>query len=115
AKEKALFAWSGGAMAVSTRVVLFHDDPPQGPGVSEVLDAGLGLVPGAVFFPQPEQRLRVSDPARVRRLVTRYAPSICLALPSRSRVTWKDGKFSSSDGVVEMHADGSLTDFQVSR
>ena len=31
-KGKTVFAWSAGAMAVSERVVLFHDDPPQGPG-----------------------------------------------------------------------------------
>jgi hypothetical protein len=28
--DKTVFAWSAGAMAVSERVVLFHDDPPQG-------------------------------------------------------------------------------------
>ena len=32
--SRVVFAWSAGAMAISERVVLFHDDPPQGPGVS---------------------------------------------------------------------------------
>ena len=104
---KAVFAWSGGAMAVSDRVVLFHDDPPQGPSVSEVLDAGLGLVPGVVVLPQPEQRLQLGDPQRVRRLVHRFLPARCLALPSRSRVTWRGGKLGQADGVVELLPDGS--------
>ena len=104
--RKLVFAWSGGAMAVSDRVVLFHDDPPQGPGVSEVLDAGLGLVPGAVVLPQPEQRLKLADRERVQRLVNRFRPARCLALPARSRVTWRDGKFTSAEGVLELHEDG---------
>ena len=38
-------AWSAGAMVLTERVVLFHDDPPHGAGIAEVLDVGLGLVP----------------------------------------------------------------------
>lgn len=101
-RDKAVFAWSGGAMAVSDRVVLFHDDPPQGPGVSEILDAGLGLAPGAVFLPQPEQRLNLADKQRVQRLVHRFLPARCLALPARSRVTWRDGQYLDAQGVVEL-------------
>ena len=40
---RALFAWSAGAMAACERIVLFHDSPPQGQGVPEVLESGLGL------------------------------------------------------------------------
>lgn len=111
AGRKVVFAWSGGAMAVSDRVVLFHDDPPQGPGVSEILDAGLGLVPGAVVLPQPEQRLQLGDKARVRRMVNRFLPARCLALPSRSRVTWRKGRFSSAEGVLELRSDGENRPF----
>ena len=32
---KTIFAWCAGAMAISERVVLFHDSPPQGPGAAE--------------------------------------------------------------------------------
>lgn len=108
---KAVFAWSGGAMAVSDRVVLFHDDPPQGPGVSEVLDAGLGLVPGVVLLPQPEQRLQLNDRQRVHRLVNRFLPARCLALPSRSHLTFRDGRFSSVEGVLELRLDGEHVPF----
>jgi hypothetical protein len=108
---RVVFAWSGGAMAISERVVLFHDDPPQGPGASEVLDAGLGLVPGVVVLPQPEQRLHLSRTDRVQGLVRRFAPAICLALPARSRVTWLKGKFTSADGVIQLRDDGGNTPF----
>jgi len=40
-------------------VILFHDTPPQGRGVSQVLDEGLGLAPGVVALPSPRQRLRL--------------------------------------------------------
>jgi len=102
-----VFAWSGGAMAVSDRVVLFHDDPPQGPGASEVLDKGLGLVPDVVALPQPEQRLNLERPERVQILARRFAPAICLALPSGSGVVFRQDRFVRSDGAVELREDGS--------
>ena len=102
-----VFAWSGGAMAVTDRLVLFHDDPPQGPGASEVLDKGLGLVPQVVALPQPEQRLKLDSAERVRILAQRFAPALCLALPSRSSVVFRDGSFQRPDGVFELREDGS--------
>ena len=107
-----VFAWSGGAMAVSERVVLFHDDPPQGPGASEVLDAGLGLCPGAVFFPEPEKRLRLDRKDRVAGLARRFAPSLCLTLPARARVTWREGRFSSAHGVQRLRSSGEQVLFE---
>ena len=104
---KPVFAWSGGAMAVCDRVVLFHDDPPQGPGASEVLDHGLGLVPDLVSLPQPEERLQLESTDRVRILAQRFAPALCLALPSRSSVVFQKGRFLRPDGVIELREDGS--------
>jgi hypothetical protein len=94
-------------MALSDRVLLYHDDPPQGPGASEVLDAGLGLLPGVVVLPQPEQRLQLDDRDRVQRLVQRFAPARCLALPARAWAIWQGGRFSSPHEVIELCADGS--------
>jgi hypothetical protein len=106
-REKTIFAWSAGAMAVTDRVVLFHDDPPQGPGASEVLDKGMGLVPQVVALPQPEQRLRLADTDRVRIMAQRFAPAICLALPSSASVVCRDGQFSRAEGALELREDGS--------
>ena len=112
ASGRVVFAWSAGAMAVSERVVLFHDDPPQGAGASEVLDAGLGLCPGVVPFPEPEKRLRLDREDRVARMARRFSPSYCLALPARSRITWRTGQLESSHGVQWLRADGEVVPFE---
>jgi hypothetical protein len=93
-------------MAISDRVVLFHDSPPQGPGASEILDAGLGLIPDVVVLPEPERRLHLDRKDRVQRLVRRFEPATCLALPARSRVTWRDGVFSGAHEVLQLRASG---------
>lgn len=76
----AVVGWSAGAMALSDRVVLFHDDPPEGPSDPEVLDRGLGLVRGLVLLPHARQRLRLRDTDRVTTLAGRFAPSRCVGL-----------------------------------
>lgn len=107
-----IFAWSAGAMAISERVVLFHDSPPQGPGASEVLDRGLGLCPGVVPFPQPETRLRLHDPERVGLLANRFAPALCLAFPARAHVTYEGDRFVRPSGIVRLTTDGTCAPFE---
>jgi len=109
--DQPIFAWSGGAMAISDRVMLFHDNPPQGPGASEVLDRGLGLCPGVVVLPQPETRLRLEDPERVAVLARRASPALALAFPARSHVTWRDGSFERASDVIQLHEDGTCAPF----
>ena len=87
-------AWSAGAMALSERVVLFHDRAPQGPGHAEVYDTGLGLVRGLVPLPHARRRLRLDDHDRMALFARRFAPLRCLVL---------------DDGVrVDLGADGTL-------
>ena len=107
-REQVVVAWSAGAMAIATRVILFHDDPPQGPGASEILDRGLGLVRGALPFPQPETRLRLGDPERVGVLARRFAPSLCLAMPARSTLAIEGQRVLSTEGVSVLGEDGSV-------
>jgi hypothetical protein len=106
--DRPIFAWSAGAMALADRVVLFHDSPPQGPGAAEVLDRGLGFVPGLVVLPQPETRLRLHDPERVSVLARRFAPARCLAFPARAHVTWREGALGAPSGVLELAHDGRV-------
>jgi hypothetical protein len=106
-EKRIVFAWCGGAMAISDRVILFHDSPPQGAGVAEVLDAGLGLVPGTVVLPQPEERLRLDDLERVKLMAVRFDPAVCIAMPARSRITWSARRFSSVHGVLGLMKDGT--------
>ena len=38
-------------MVLTDRIMLFHDYPPYGSDIAQVLDAGFGLVPGYVVLP----------------------------------------------------------------
>ncbi len=114
ARGKVVFAWCGGAMVVSERVVLFHHSPPQGYGISEVLDAGLGLAGNVVVLPQPEFRLRLDDRERTQVMARRFAPATCLAMPARSRVTWLRKGPTSPHGVILLRDDGTHARFEPS-
>ena len=103
---QAIFAWSGGGMIISERVVLFHDSPPQGPGASELLDAGLGLVEDVVMLPSPETRLRLDDGERVGLLARRFAPARCLAFPMGAHVVVRAGELAQPSGVIALGEDG---------
>ena len=109
---QAVFAWSGGGMVVSDRLVLFHDSPPQGRGASEILDEGLGLVHGVVPLPHPQMRLRLDDPERVGVLARRFAPARCLALPEGAIVVVRDGQLERPSDVTILRGDGSCAPFE---
>jgi hypothetical protein len=101
-------AWSAGAMALTPRVVLFHDRAAQGASLTEVFDAGLGVVPGLVLLPHARRRLRTDDLLRMSVLARRFAPASCLvlddgvrvdlgadgALPAEARVLGDDGRIT---------------------
>lgn len=84
--ELPVLAWSAGAMALTDRVVLFHDRVAHGPTSAEVYDAGIGLVPGIVPLPHARRRLHTEDAARMAILARRFAPSTCLLLDDGARV-----------------------------
>src|SRR5690606_36625068 len=113
ARDKFVFAWCAGAMAISERVVLFHHSPPQGQGAAEVHDEGLGLAGNVVVLPQPEFRLRLDDYERIQVMVRRFVPAVCLAMPARSRVTWLKRGPKNVHGVIALRDDGSNGRFQV--
>jgi hypothetical protein len=102
-KGMPLIAWSAGAMALSERIVLFHDRTAQGVSNAEVLDAGLGLVRGIVPLPHAHTRLVLDDAARVQLFARRFAPAKCLALDHGALVRWHRGR------VVEVRALRRLT------
>ncbi|MEJ2540224.1 MAG: hypothetical protein P8188_09665, partial [Gemmatimonadota bacterium] len=85
---RSVVASAGGAMALSDRVVLFHDSPPWGPGHAEVGEVGMGLYPDVVALPDPSVRLSLDDPGRVSRMALRFAPETCVLLEPGTRVEW---------------------------
>jgi len=90
AGSRPIVAWSAGAMALTERVVLFHEDPPHGQAISEVLDTGLGLARELVVLPEPRLRLHLDDAGRVGELAQRYAPARCIAVDAGAQI-WVDG------------------------
>lgn len=103
-----VFAWSAGAMAVSERVVLFHDSPPQGQGNAEVLEAGLGWAIGVVALPHARRRLALDDPLRVALFARRFAPAHCLVLDDGSQVVLGEAGIRADSGVRRLTVDGRL-------
>ena len=69
-----VIAWSAGAMALTDRIVLFHDRAPQGPGQPEVYGSGLSLVRDVVLLPHARARLLLDDAPRMAVLARRFAP-----------------------------------------
>jgi len=106
--DRPLIAWSAGAMALSERIVAFHDSPPQGPGDAEVLDAGLGLCPGVVPLPHARRRLRLDDPTRVAIFARRFGPAACPALDQGTRLDWDGERWTVQPGTTCLSADGRV-------
>ncbi len=103
-----IIAWSAGAMVLTERVVCFHDYPPYGKDIAQVLDSGFGLAPGLVLLPDPQRRVRLDDHAGIGRFARRMAPATCLALDHGAQIVIQKGKVTSAaayhltpEGTVE--------------
>lgn len=112
AADQPIIAWSAGSMVLTERIVLFYDDPPEGPAYPELLDYGFGLVPQVVVLPHARQRLRLDDAARVSALAQRFAPAASLGLENGAWLAFVDGRWTNrgSGAAVQLHADGAVQD-----
>jgi hypothetical protein len=81
-----LIAWSAGAMALTERVLLFHDGAPHDPSHAEFLDHGLGWLRGCVLLPHARRRLQTDDAARMAELAARVAPARAVVLDDGVRL-----------------------------
>lgn len=106
--EHVVIAWSAGAMAVSERIVLFHDHPPQGPGHAEIAERGLGLVPGVVPLPHASTRLALDDERRVSLFARRFAPAKCVTLDAGATLVWADRHLEAADATFRLTRRGRL-------
>lgn len=95
---KAIAAWSAGAMALTSRVLLFHDRPPQGAGNAELLDRGLALLKDAVFLPHAASRIALDDPVRTSILARRLAPAHAYTLDDGDWLVFRDGRLLAGSG-----------------
>ncbi len=108
-----VIAWSAGAMALSERLVLFHDFVAHGVAQTEVFGEGLGVVRGLVPLPHMRRRLRTDDQVRMSVLARRFAPARCVVLDDGVRLPLTadglpppDARFLTDDGQV---TEGAMT------
>lgn len=106
--EVPIIAWSAGAMCVSDRIVLFHDNPPQGRGNAEVMGSGLGLFPGVVVLPHARRRLMLNDHGRISVFARRFATATCVALDERCWVRFDGVRWAAGPQTFQLCSDGSL-------
>ncbi len=112
-----LIAWSGGAMVCGGRVVLFHESPPEGAGISEVLEMGLQLYEGVLPLPNPKLRLKLDSAFRVGWMSRRHAPLKLVAFDQGELVSFEtksvDGEIQSrwfdAGGTVLLNTDGTVS------
>lgn len=95
-----VIAWSAGAMALTDRIVLFHDRAPQGPGHPEVYGSGLSLLRDVVLLPHARARLLLDDAPRMAVLARRFAPARCVPLEAGSRIDVVDGAWPDAVRVI---------------
>jgi len=113
--DRPVLAWSGGAMACASRIVLFHDHPPFGSGNAQVLDHGLGLEEALVFLPHARRRLDLGDTVRTGRLARRFSGSTLAVLEDGAILTWRQGEgWNADDGCLALGEDGGLTRMSIS-
>lgn len=104
-----IVAWSAGAMALTERVVLFHDRSPEGRRDAEVLGAGCGIVPGYVVLPDANRRLRTRDRLRIGLMSRRFAPDVCLVLDSGNEFVADNAAMrGTGGGARQLRHDGHL-------
>jgi hypothetical protein len=91
-----IFAWSAGAMVLAERIVLFHDYPPYGSDIAQVLDRGFGLAPGIVVLPDPKRRVNLDARTGIQRFARRMAPLTCVAMDHGHRIDIVNGEITDA-------------------
>jgi hypothetical protein len=106
--DKPVVAWSAGAMALAPRIVLFHDDPPQGSANAEVMEAGLAGYASLVPLPHASRRLKLKDERAVALMARRFQPDPCVALDDECRLDWDGRRWSANPGTRKLAESGRL-------
>jgi hypothetical protein len=104
-----VIAWSAGAMALTERIVLFHDRSPHGPGHPEVYGSGLSLLRDVVLLPHARTRLRLDDTPRMAVFARRFGPARCILLDNGTRLDTGGGYPPGTRVIAE---DGHVTSLE---
>lgn len=107
-RDKRVIAWSGGAMVLAERILLYHDYTTHGVGLAEYLDRGFGLVPGVVFLPHAENRLDLKRAENVAILAARVSPLRAIMLENGGGIGPTGERIGSAAAVREVRPDGTI-------
>ena len=107
-----VIAWSAGAMALTDRIVLFHDRSPHGPGHPEVYGSGLGITRDVVLLPHARARLLLDDTARMAVFARRFGPARCVLLEAGTRLELSDAGGGLPPGTRVLAEDGHVTSLE---
>jgi len=107
-EHRPIFAWSAGAMALGQRVVLFHDNPPQGVGNAELFEEGLGAYAGVLALPHARHRLHLHDRLRVSLMARRFAPAQVVAFDALTRMDWDGTRWHGDKGTLRLTERGVM-------
>jgi len=113
--DRPVVGWSGGAIVLCERVVLYHDSPPQGPGNAEVFEWGLGACRGVVAVPHASRRLRLGDGDRVARWAQRFRPAASYALDDEAWIATGPFGWRASPAVRRLTEEGSVVAAEMPR
>lgn len=106
--SKHLVSWSAGAMALTERVILYHDKAPQGRRNPEIFGHGLGLVRHRVLLPDAQHRLKMGDRIRLALFSRRFAPAACVTLDSGSVLRLDGDRLDEVTDVRQIGASGRV-------
>lgn len=105
---KNIIAWSAGAMALTERVVLFHDHPPQGAGNAGIMEKGLCICPRLVALPDGRKRLDLEDRHRVSFFARRFEPDACIVMGEGDAISFDGERWSATEPAQRLGVSGEL-------
>jgi hypothetical protein len=109
-----VIAWSGGAMALAERVVVFHDSLPQSLKDAEVLRPGMGVFDKVLPLPDGRARLDLSDRIRVEMFARRFIQYQSVIFDERTMLQRHQGQWRDyTEGrASRLGEQGSIVEFQ---
>ncbi|HNC96903.1 MAG TPA: hypothetical protein PKW90_12315 [Myxococcota bacterium] len=110
-RNQRIYAWSGGAMVLCDRILLYHDFTPYGVGTAEVLDRGMGLVPGLWLLAHARQRLNMANHDALAVMVARLGPQRVIGLENGAILEGSNCESRGrAESAFEFQKDGSVRD-----
>jgi hypothetical protein len=97
--DKPIVAWSAGAMVLTDRIVLFHDYPPYGSDIAQVLEPGASLVKGYVVLPDPRRRINLEAKTGIQQFARRMAPATCVAMDHGARLIFDGDELKFANAI----------------